>query len=383
MAKRILVVEDSKATADILSSQLSRVGYEVSCAENGLRGLDVARQFRPDLVLCDVMMPEMDGLTFCRHIKSMAMHRYVPVIMLTAKIETKDIVAGLEIGADDYVIKPYKFEELKARIGAMLRIKSLQEELLEAHANLKHAQMHIIHSAKMAAVGQLGAGIAHELNQPLTAIRGYAMLLQRLLSSEQQEAREYTDIIVEQSRRMADIISNVRTFSHQRDYQFRSEDLRIAFDDAISLLRTQLQTKGVTLNVDWTDGLPHLQIDPLKFQQVFLNVLQNALDAVEEVQHRTISVRAQREDEPRNAVIVDVEDSGRGIASEIAARMFEPFFTTKDPDRGTGLGLSVSLAIVKAHRGDLSYIAPPHNKGAIFRIVLPVDANARLAGPVQ
>ncbi|OGQ94864.1 MAG: hypothetical protein A2284_00065 [Deltaproteobacteria bacterium RIFOXYA12_FULL_61_11] len=354
MNAHILLIDDSNATLTILEQQLGRFGYRTSTASNGCEGLEQVRLNPPDLILCDVMMPVMDGLEFCRRLKGAPETRLIPLILVTARSGGEHLIEGLAQGADDYIVKPYNLGELRARVEAMLRMGRLQRELHTANEELRRAESQLVQSAKMAAVGQLGAGIAHELNQPLTAIKGYATLLQRDLRDHPRQ-NQHLEVIIEQAGRMAKIIQNIRTFSHQGEYAFALGQLHRPLDDALMLLRTKLSLEGIELSLELGEELPPVPNDPLKLQQVFLNLLQNATDALlEREPPRHLTIRGYRLPyPPPEQVILEFIDNGNGIDPEHLPRVLDPFFTTKEPGKGTGLGLSISLGIMRRHGGDL------------------------------
>ncbi|MEK7773793.1 MAG: response regulator, partial [Deltaproteobacteria bacterium] len=186
MKPRILVVDDDEQNQVLLSVKLEREGFEVEKASNGAEALDRAGTFKPDLVLMDVMMPVMDGYEALRRLKSREETRYIPVVMLTGKTEIESKVLGFEVGAEDYISKPYSLQEVAARVKSLLRMRALQTKLRETE--------------KMAALGEMVDGIAHEIRNPLMAIGGMARRLYEHVADSQH--KNYAQRIIKYVERL-------------------------------------------------------------------------------------------------------------------------------------------------------------------------------------
>ncbi len=236
---------------------------------------------------------------------------------------------------------------------------------------LKEKQEQLVQSAKLAGLGELGAGIAHELNQPITIIQGFTQRIKRDGTRQIKDHADELDLIINASHRMARIVDNIRTFSRQSDFKPQPIDPLTPLDDALMLINEQLRLHGIEVERPAGDGLPLVMGDQIKLQQVFSNLIMNARDALGSLpkgrpRRLILGVRAEGE-----RVVYSVEDNGPGISEEDQARIFDPFFTTKEVGRGTGLGLSISHGIVADHGGEIRY-EPAEGGGARFLVSLPI-----------
>jgi len=254
--------------------------------------------------------------------------------------------------------------------------KKVQEHLAGTYRELRETQHLLIQSGKMAAMGQLAAGISHELNQPLTGIKGFAQALLEDLGAD-KAARENLNKIVEQTVRMERIIKNVRFFARKPEFEMTELDIHQPIEDSLTLVSEQLRVHGTRLIIDLDRSLPKIKGDRSQLQQAFLNLITNARDAIDSLkdpQGGTITIRT-RPDKKRN-ILITFEDSGCGIPQEDMANIFNPFFTTKSPNGGMGLGLSIVYRIIENHRGRIEVDSSP-GKGTTFRIVLPTQEGSR------
>lgn len=239
-----------------------------------------------------------------------------------------------------------------------------ERELVDSYAALRATQAQLLEASKQSAIGQLAGGVAHELNQPLTAIRGFAERVRARTSGPRQEL----DIIVTEAERMARIIDNLRMFARQNALELERIDPLVPVEAAVALVGAQLQELGFDLRRAVPLVLPSIQGDRFKLQQVFLNLLTNARDALAERRGGgTIVVRARQ---LGDHVEVAVENDGPTIPDALRDKLFEPFFTTKEPNQGTGLGLSISYGIVRDHDGEIRHEVR-EGGGARFVVRLP------------
>jgi two-component system C4-dicarboxylate transport sensor histidine kinase DctB len=253
--------------------------------------------------------------------------------------------------------------------GAALENAQYYSELESAFSDLKSTQAQLVQAAKLAALGQLGAGIAHELNQPIQSIQGFAQRILRHARTRVTEHRDELEIIVNATHRMARIVQNIRQFARDSSLERRSIDPTVPLLDALMLLRRQLERTGIQVVHDFQDGIPAVEGDPIKLQQVFLNLILNARDALTtmpETEVRRIVVSGFVDGD---RVVLTVEDNGPGVVAGHEERIFDPFFTTKEAGDGTGLGLSISYGIIKEHGGELQYESGVGG-GARFSVVL-------------
>jgi two-component system NtrC family sensor kinase len=258
---------------------------------------------------------------------------------------------------------------------------ALEQQVLDlerANRDLATAQQSLIRSEKLATVGTLAAGVAHEVGNPLAAVMGYVELLQ-LGDLDHDESQDLLARTLRELRRMDAIIRELLDVARARRVEHVAQPLRPILDSAAHLLKPQPRHRGVTLTLDLPDDLPWVRVDEGRLQQVIINLLLNAADATQGRGH--VLLRAAT-DALHGAPMVrlDVQDDGPGIAPDDLARLFEPFFTTKPPGQGTGLGLAISHAILDSFGGDLRARSTPGH-GATFSLWLPAAAPAMMHTP--
>jgi signal transduction histidine kinase len=369
-APTVLVVDDTpevrRLVGEILGSH-----YHVRYAEDGERGWESVLVEKPDLIISDVMMPKVDGYELCRRVKSRRDTEAIPFVLLTARAQTSLKIEGLNCGADDYLVKPFNAEELLARVRALLRLHELHTDLEENNsrleatlAELQETQCQLVQSEKMNSLGQLVAGVAHEINNAINAVcNGIPAInerldrLQRLTDSllrappeDPAAARRELDqafrmlhrlasVVEEGAGRTARIVGDMKTFSHPGSETFEPFDLNAALDLCVSLLDKQYRER-IRVNRDYQ--VDHWIRGPYgRLNQVFINLLTNAAEAMANGGEIDIATRIEGA-----CAVVSIRDTGTGIPEAIRSRIFDPFFTTKGPGKGTGLGLSTSYGII-------------------------------------
>lgn len=450
MIDLILLVDDNPTNLEVLSTIVTHSGFEIAVANDGKSAIELLEYIQPDLILLDVMMPEIDGFEVCRHIKSSPQFAEIPVIFMTALADPVDKVKGLELGAVDYITKPFQYEELVARVRLHLKLSNLTQtlaaqnnrlkemseelerrveertaELFQSLQTLKTAQVQLIQSEKMSALGQLVAGVGHEINNPLNAITGnlchaedYIQDLLRLINLYRQKFPNPGDEIEEKieevdleylsedlpklldsmkvgSDRLAQISHSLRVFSRSDRDRKVDFDLHEGIDSSILLLTNRLKGKGDRPEIQIVKEygeIPLVQCYPGQLNQVFMNLLANAIDSLESrfekdtLEESSIATPESEELKYENTpmvwirtkldregyAIVKFSDNGIGIPPEVRDRLFEPLFTTKPVGKGTGLGLSICHQIaVEKHEGTLTCFSEP-GQGAEFIITIPI-----------
>ena len=365
-AARVLIAEDDPAAANVLETLLGRVGYEVSVAGDGSAALKMLEDGPPpDVLLLDWMLPEISGLEICYRVRERWDPITLPILMVTAKTDAESISAAFDAGASDYLTKPFLGAELRARIAAHLRVKQLLEERMRFEEQLMERE-------KLSTLGLLVSGVAHDLNNPLGGISGYAQLL---LEEESQPTRlEALRQIMSEVQRCNRIVGELLSFSRRRPVEHTDVDVGEVLQNTLALRDRQIHSSGLRARVQIDPGLPHLRGDPHQLQQVFLNILVNGEQALR-LGGEVIGVSAHLAPpasvrEPgREWVVVTFFNDGPPIPAETLPRIFEPFFTTKGEDEGTGLGLSICRRIVREHGGDID--VESGRDGTMFRVRLP------------
>jgi two-component system, NtrC family, sensor kinase len=392
---KVLIAEDDPVSRRLLQAHLERWGHEVTAAADGG---EAWRRFQAGdypLVITDWMMPEMDGPELIRRIRACPRPGYVYVILLTALARKEDVVEGMESGANDFVTKPFDREELRVRLRAGERIIELEHSLARQNQALREAQAAVVQNEKLASLGRLAAGVAHEINNPLAYVTNNLVVLRRDMQAAlgaleayrqgrtadaawleeeadvvyfQQHFARTCDKTLEGLQRVRDIVQNLRDFAHLDEAEFKEADLNAALAAALEILGHAAKQKDVRLETHF-EPLPPVLGHAGKLNQVFLHLLENAVDACD----RGGTVTARTRVEGGSEVVVEVQDTGCGISAEHHARLFEPFFTTKPVGQGTGLGLSVSFGIIRDHGGRIE-VESEVGKGSTFRVRLPVRA---------
>lgn len=420
---RVLIIDDSSTYRESLAQELLDEGCEVTQVTTGDEGLALLKTEDFDCVMVDMVMPGMDGITVCKELSKTRLDSEAPlVVLMLSAYETKENVArALEAGADDFVGKSIDMSLLRARLRALLRRKFLLEqnkriteeirlremetlrakaekeaaearaalaeglakanrELEEANTKLRETQVHLIQSEKMASLGQLVAGIAHEINNPLSFALSNVFSIEGWLSSVLADAGpvltpdQAAKLAKAKSRindtgqgleRVRELVVKLRTFSRLDEGEFKTIDVREAIESVLLFLRHKMSDR-ITVERDYqADNM--LACYAGQLNQVIMNVVANAVDAIEG--KGTITVRTRAE---AGMFSVAVADSGCGIPAEIVERIFDPFFTTKPVGQGTGLGLSISYGIISNHKGRIEVSSAP-GKGTEVRILIPLD----------
>jgi signal transduction histidine kinase len=458
---QILVVDDNRMNRIKLFRSLEQQGHTVGLAENGQQALVTLQAESFDVVLLDILMPGMDGYQVLERIKNDPELRDIPVIVISALDEIDSAVRCIEMGAEDYLPKPFNPVLLRARLNASLqkkKLRDLEKAYLQQEVTLRQSE-------KLATLGKLSAGMAHELNNPAAAVQRGAAQLQATVSDVQQihlklsemnlsdsqlEALLALDQIArEQAKQPADIDSLTRSDREEEletwldgqgvqngwdlaptlvnlgydresltslmaDFsssQFRAVidwlnctyviyglldeiglgagriteivkalkgytyldqapiqtvDIHEGLESTLVILRGKLK-QGITVHREYAADLPHIQAYGSELNQVWTNIIDNAIDAMDGVGEITLRTRVDDK-----WAIVEIEDNGPGIPEAIQPNLFDPFFTTKPPGKGTGLGLNISHNIVvQKHDGRIDVFSRPGSTR--FEVRIPLD----------
>jgi two-component system NtrC family sensor kinase len=400
---RVLIADDDPVSRLLLRSHVAGWGHEVTVAEDGARAWELFTAGEFPIVISDWLMPDVDGLELLRRVRAAPRPAYVYFVLLTSLSQKDDLVQGMEAGADDFLTKPFDRDVLRVRLRAGERIIRLEHTLEEKNRTLRDTQAALYQSEKLASLGQLAAGVAHEINNPVAYVLNNLAVLRRDVlaamdvldgyrAGQPQLAAAAPDLAADLTRRAEDadlaylrdnlgplfdktmaglhrvrgIVMNMSDFARLDEAEFKEADLNAAVASTLEILGHEIKTKSLTVAVH-PGELPAVLCHPGKINQVLLNLLVNAVQACET--HGHITVRTRAEDD--TAVVVEVEDDGCGIRPEHRPHLFEPFFTTKPVGQGTGLGLSMSYAIVRDHGGTIA-VDSTVGRGSTFRVRLPL-----------
>jgi signal transduction histidine kinase len=424
-AELILVVDDTPANLEVTSEALTDAGFEVAIAPDGERAIKQAERSLPSLILLDVMMPGIDGFETCRRLKASPLTQEIPVIFMTALSDTTDKVNGFNLGAVDYVTKPFQEAELIARVKTQLKLRHLSQtleqqvaertaELTIALQQVQQSHLQVVQAEKMATLGQLVAGIAHEINNPVNFIHGNLVHMQEyvqtLLDFVQLHQQHYPDPVAEiqaqaeeidldflrqdvmktlasmkiGTDRIRELVLSLRTFSRLDETKVKAVSLHEGIDSTLLILQHRLKAKPEQPEIEVVrdyGNVPLVECYPGPLNQVFMNILTNAIDALEEAHTQSCDERqntAHRITISTSSigsewVKIAISDTGLGIPEQVKQRIFDPFFTTKPVGKGTGMGMSISYQIItEKHGGKLECFSTP-GEGAEFVIQLPIQ----------
>jgi C4-dicarboxylate-specific signal transduction histidine kinase len=365
---RVLVADDEPDMLRYLKSQLSH-NFQVIEAGDGQQAVDKASQFLPDVILCDMMMPEKDGLEVCRDLRQRTSTEAIPILMLTARADEETKLAVLSAGANDFVTKPFSTTELSLRLKNLADAHHLQRELarknqiLEALLEqLKETEGQLVHSEKLASLGRMSAGIIHEINNPLNFAKTALFTLQRMAESlAEVEKAEFLDVMRDIEggiNRINYIVSDLRAFARADVTELETVPVLKVIDSALRFLSHEWRDR-VQIEKDFPEGQT-IWANRNQATQVLVNLLQNALDTLKSKTFPdtgpTIWLRGVEAD---GASVITVRDNGEGIPPENLLKIFDPFFTTKDVGAGMGLGLSICYRLMQQHGGRIDVRSEP------------------------
>ena len=414
----ILIIDDTLTNLEVVSEALSDAGFDVAIATSGDRALQQLDRRLPDLILLDVMMPGIDGFETCRRIKANARTCHVPIIFMTALTDTDSKIRALDLGAVDYISKPFHEKEVIVRVRTHLRLhyltQNLAEQVARKAAELQASQLQLIQHEKMSALGNLVAGVAHEINNPTGCIVGNINVVQdsindlfgvidlyrqrfpqpgTAIESEleaidleylREDLPKLVKAMQDGGNRIKAISQSLRTFSRSDSDQRQEFNLHEGLNSTVLILRHRLKANSQRPEIEVvTDygALPNINCFPGQLNQVFMNVLSNAIDALDEsnvgrsfaeitANPNRIVIRTTLE---KDQVKVAIADNGSGMSDEVKAQLFNHFFTTKQVGKGTGLGLAIARQImVEKHEGAIQ-VNSTLGQGTEFMLVLPIN----------
>ena len=385
----ILLIEDEPRLRHNLQVLLESEGYRVTTAQNGAEGITKAEEEPYDLVITDIVMPEMNGFQVMDHLKT-----HLPdtvVLAITGYVSTESAVQALRGGAYDYLSKPFDDDTMKVTVERALvkvrlqkalrrhmseleqkveertrELKDTNQKLEKSLVDLKAAQEHLIQAEKLSALGELIAAVAHELNTPLSTIALNAQMVTGAVAHEER-AKAQLDRIGDATSHCRKVVKNLLSFARRQRPEVTSTDINVVCEKALDLVAYQLKVNSIELQKRFDERLPHTMADPHQLQQVFINLATNACQAMANAAGRgKLVVETAAVD---GVIRVRFHDDGPGISRDHQRKIFDPFFTTKAD--GTGLGLSISYGIIKEHGGEISVTSAP-GEGTSFVIELPL-----------
>ncbi|MGQ0506264.1 MAG: sensor histidine kinase [Myxococcaceae bacterium] len=383
---QIFVVDDSK-TIRVQLQQMLKTEFDCRTFADGPSALEAALAGPPDLIVSDVVMEPYDGYELCRRVRAEQSLADVPLVLLTSSEDRNGRAMGLEQGADDYLPKPVHERELFARVRSLLRLREAQQKIIlqqqtlaASNEQLMKTQQELVAAEKMATLGSLAAGFAHEVNNPLAfVISGVKQLAEAVdeiadrkldESGRQQVLQDVSEIkneVMTGLNRIRALVKDLGRLSAEQSDQAKTLDVADEVDGALVALGPKL------LKVQIRQEMQHkaeVHGPPGLISQIAQNLIQNAADAVAGRPSPTLTVRTR---DVEGGVEVSVEDNGAGMADDVKARLFEPFFTTKPAGTAKGLGLSVCQSLAQRLGSNISYTTE-EGVGTKFRFFVPLRA---------
>lgn len=399
----VLVVDDDKQFTNVIKEILQKEGYAVYAANDGKQGLDIISEHKIDIILTDIELPLINGMDLLE--KAKKYYKDNEVIMITGHGNEELAVKALRRGAMNYLRKPidldelliavdhakekvvlfrnqlYRNRELKINTEIILKMnEELERRIEERTIEVQQMQGQLFQTSKLATLGEMAAGLAHELNQPLTGISLTITNLKKLKERDLLEETEIDNCIIQVAglvKRMSKIINHMRTFARQDSQKFDRININDSVDNALSLMNEQLRLHGIAIIMSLEQNLPLISGEPYQIEQVIINIISNARDAIDE------KAKCQPEQLMgwskrlvintllvNNWVCIEISDNGIGMTEETKEKIFNPFYTTKEVGKATGLGMSISYGIVESHKGRID-VESELGKGTKVSIKLP------------
>lgn len=362
----VLIAEDNDYNRDMLARWLARLGHQVITAANGRQALEKLAVQACDLFLLDIMMPEMTGYEVLEKLRAEGRLHQLPVIVISSLDDLNSVAKCIELGAEDYMFKPFDRVLLKARIDA-----SLEKRRLRDKETVYYQQMQAVQ--KLASLGTLAAGVAHEMNSPLQVVIGISETLLHALEQgapAPERLHDAFETIWRNAQRCAQISTALRIYAQAAPAQIAPQALNSLVQEALLLAETYLHEPAftaLTVETELKPDLPPLECDRNQIIQALISLLTNARDAMPDGGRVTVCTDY---DPNLRQFKLQVTDTGKGIPEAIQGRIFDPFFTTKPIGQGMGLGLSTLAGIIKAHGGKVEVNSVP-GQGATFTLLLP------------
>ncbi len=380
----VLVVDDDVAIRDLLAMALSRRGYQMLTAGTVAEGLTLVTKYRPELVLLDFQLPDGDGLAALQQIKSF--HPSCSVIMATGHGNEELAVTLMKAGASEYLLKPFDMRTLPDRVDAVRKLREielanqalqaerehlvseieawnceLQSRVQEKTEALHRAQVEIAQTEKLAALGYLAAGMAHEIRNPLNSISLFTQLL--IQGADELEAGEYLCKILKEVDRIDGIIRKLVDAANRSRLVVDDIQLDQVVQEALEIFAPQIEARQIQVTFRCPGPIPPIKADRTELEQIFTNLLMNAVEELPQRGMLSVEITS-----PEGRIEVRVADNGGGISPEFQDAIFKPFFSTKS--RGTGIGLPVAQRIARLYHGDVR-IEQTSATGTVFLVTIP------------
>ena len=414
----LLIVDDEKNNVKMVQRLVKNLGANLVTCFNGKEALEFLKENRADVMVTDILMPELDGFQLISKVKE-DIGNDIYIIVMSGLQDSQDIVKALQLGANDYITKPFDGPEFKSRVRIGIQETLLKKKLIASNRALeerekklssalnevKKNQAIIIHQEKLASIGQLAAGTAHEINNPATFVSVNAVTMEKWwklfepifdkaiesgwdrelglenLSDMLTKVPRMIQAIREGTARISSITSALRDFARS-DYGDRQlVDIQQVLENAGIMTESQYKYHA-DLVIENEGEIPKRFGNSQKLEQVFVNLIINAADAIKEKANMMknqgqpfqglISISTSLRETPEKRVEIVVKDNGTGMEADVMEKVFDPFFTTKSQGRGTGLGMSIVYGIVQDHGGSIS-VESTKGRETTFTVTLPLE----------
>jgi len=351
---KILVADDEEVIRDLFETFLGKQGYSVSTASDGFEAVDKIKKDNYDMLILDLKMPGMDGMSVLNKIRELKKELVIVVITGYATVDTAK--EAIKQGCFDYITKPFDIEDVSIVIRRAIEVRRLAEEKKKFQEQVQTAE-------RLRALAQMGAGVAHEVNTVLTAIKLFLEMLKPKLPPMKEGKN--IDLVLEEVERAERLIDRFLEFSKPAETEFLKTDINKIINRSLQFLKYRFKRQKIKVSNESSKALPKISCDPTKMEEVFLNIFSNSIDAMPK--GGLLTIKSEVSDKK---IALIISDTGVGIPSENMQKLYNPFFTTKP--HGTGLGLSIVYRIIDEHKGTIT-ITSEKEKGTTVRVELPIN----------
>ncbi len=378
----LLIVDDEERNIRLLKAMLTTHGYQILGAAQGEEALHLIAENPPDMVLLDVMMPQIDGFEVCRRLKQDEKTKAIPVIMVTALSEKQHRIKAMEVGADDFISKPVDYTELTIRVKSLLRIKSYQDELYQslqiiAAKNIRLEELERVRDG-------LAHMIVHDLRNPLTAISAYLQLTLMDTEGLSEKNKERAERCLHFCQELERMIQNLLDISKMEDGKMVLNREMISLPDLVTEVLKRfaptVEERGISLSSSGSGDLSPILVDRSILRRVITNLVDNAIRYTPKKGTIEVGINPIQDKE---AVCLSVKDSGTGIPPEYHQRIFDKFEQVKlktggDRAGSSGLGLTFCKLAVEAHGGKIWVESEGEGKGCTFWVQIPTSSQSQI-----
>ena len=389
VSNNILIADDDRTNMMFLKKGVKNLPFNFTFVLDGDAALKAMQEGDFDLFLLDVFMPGLTGFEVIEHFQLSHPESDTPFLFLTGNDDKEAILKGFNLGAVDYITKPYSMQEIRKRIQIHHDLYRSRKELdgyakeMEQKAQARAEQL--VHADRLATLGTMAAGIMHEINNPATFISGNVQILQnkflptiiKLLEESDKKDNMKVQIMLEELPKMCEgiltgvsrirkITDGLKAFSRSHKTEFKEINLNNCVLNALLFCKSSVP-KSIKISYDEKGNLPNFNGDCQQIEQILINLIINSSHALENSKDPEISIDTQ---EQSGCLVLRVRDNGTGIPEHLLDKIWDPFFTTKPKGKGTGLGLAICREMIEAHKGSMEYTGEL-NKGAEFTITIP------------